>query len=81
MLCIGDLIKQYEDNYKLDNQVKEQKILYKTKEVCKKYPALTPYILDKAVKEKKLSYVKIGNTNYFNSMEIENFLNFINEDV
>ena len=68
------MIKQYENNFKKDVEVQEERKLYKTKDAVKQYPVLTIYALEKAVREKKLSYTKIGNTNYFYSTDLENFI-------
>ena len=55
--------------------------LLKTKDVIKEYPYLTIYALDKAVKDKKLPVTKIGNTNYFNTDDIEAFINIGKKDI
>lgn len=52
---------------------KEQRLI-KTKDVVKEYPILSLYALDKAVKDKRLSYIKVGNTNYFDASDIESFI-------
>lgn len=36
---------------------------------------LSKYSLKKAVDDKKISYIKVGNTNYFNAKDIEDFIN------
>lgn len=77
MYCIGDLIKKYEENNNtIDNKSidKKEQRLIKTKDVVKEYPILSLYAIDKAVKDKKLSYVKVGNTNYFDVNDIESFI-------
>ncbi len=74
MYCIGDLITEYEQNIKNANVEKKEQKLYRTKDVVKKYPFLTTYSLEKAVREKKLQVTKIGNANYYNSLDIENFI-------
>ncbi len=55
--------------------------LLKTKDVIHEYPVLTQYSLAKAVQEKKLSYTKIGNTNYFRAKDIEEFINLGKKDI
>ena len=69
MYCIGDLITEYEQNIKNANVEKKEQKLYRTKDVVKKYPFLTTYSLEKAVREKKLQVTKIGNANYYNSLD------------
>lgn len=53
---------------------KKQHRLIKTKDVVKEYPILTLYALDKAVKEEKIPYTRVGNTNYFDVDDIESFI-------
>ena len=80
--CIGSLIKQYENNLNVENTTNDKKgRLLKTKDVIKEYPYLTIYALDKAIKEKKLCFTKIGNTNYFNTDDIEVFINIGKKDI
>ena len=80
--CIGSLIKQYENNLNIENtNTDKSSRLLKTKDVIKEYPYLTIYALDKAVKDKKLSVTKIGNTNYFNTDDIEGFINIGKKDI
>lgn len=72
---IGTMIIEYEQsgNVKIDSSDNSTKLL-KMKDVIKKYPALTLYSLNKAIKEERLSVIKIGNLNYFTQEEIERFL-------
>lgn len=80
--CIGSLIKQYENNLNIENTNTDKSgRLLKTKDVIKEYPYLTIYALDKAVKDKKLPVTKIGNTNYFNTDDIEAFINIGKKDI
>lgn len=72
---IGTMIIKYEQtgNIKVDNSDSSTKLL-KMKDVINMYPALTLYSLNKAIKEERLSVIKIGNLNYFTQEEIEKFL-------
>lgn len=72
---IGTMIIKYEqnENIKFDNNDNSTKLL-KMKDVVNMYPALTLYSLNKAIKEERLSVIKIGNLNYFTKEEIEKFL-------
>lgn len=72
---IGTMIIKYEQNQniKFDNNDNSTKLL-KMKDVVNMYPALTLYSLNKAIKEERLSVIKIGNLNYFTKEEIEKFL-------
>ena len=76
MLCIANLIKEYEKNAMQPNSIFEDgnKKLCRKKEVTELYPALTNYMLDRAIKEDKLPVVKIGNVNYFDLSDIEEFI-------
>jgi hypothetical protein len=74
MYCIGDLITEYEKNINNNQEVKKEQKLYKTKDAVKRYPFLTVYSLEKAVREKKIEVTKIGNTNYYSSTDLENFI-------
>lgn len=38
------------------------------------YPALTLYSLNKAIRDEKISVIRIGNTNYFTKEEVESFI-------
>ena len=40
------------------------------------YPALTLYSLNKAIRDEKISVIKIGNINYFTKEEIERFIKY-----
>lgn len=52
----------------------KQHRLVKTKDVVKEYPILTLYALEKAVKENKIPYTRVGNTNYFDVVDIEEYI-------
>lgn len=57
----------------LINNTIEDDRLYKHKEILEMYPVLTTYSINKAVKEKKLTYTQIGNARYFKKKDIENY--------
>lgn len=70
------MVKDYEDRISNDcTEEKNDNRLLKTKDVVNEYPILTQYALAKAVQDKKLTYTKVGNTNYFCVQDIENFIN------
>lgn len=74
---IGELIIEYENsNNNFTNEMKNENStkLIKAREVTSIYPALTLYSLNKAVKEEKISVIKIGNLNYFIKEDIEEFI-------
>lgn len=74
MYCIGDLITEYGKNINGNQEEKKEQKLYKTKDAVKRYPILTVYSLEKAVREKKIEVTKIGNANYYSSIDLENFI-------
>ena len=74
---IGELIIEYENSSNnFTNEMKNENStkLIKAREVTSIYPALTLYSLNKAVKEEKISVIKIGNLNYFIKEDIEDFI-------
>mgnify|MGYP001100235928 CR=1 FL=1 len=67
---IGCLLKKYEQNLAENTTGK----LLKTKQVLEQYPLLTQYGLDQAVKENKIPIIKRGKLNFFDSRDIENYI-------
>ena len=67
---IGCLLKKYEQTL-ADNSTGK---LLKTKQVLEQYPLLTQYGLDQAVRENKLPVIKRGKLNFFDSRDIENYI-------
>lgn len=68
---IGCLLKKYEQTMTETNSTGK---LLKTKQVLEQYPLLTQYGLDQAVREKKLPVIKRGKLNFFDSRDIENYI-------
>lgn len=68
------MIKEYEDNLNTNDCEKNDNRLLKTKDAIKEFPMLTKYTLAKAVADGKLTYIKVGNTNYFRVQDLEDFL-------
>lgn len=68
---VGCLIKKYEQTLS-DNNNKGN--LLKTKQVLELYPLLTQYGLDQAVKENKIPVIKRGKLNFFDSRDIEKYI-------
>lgn len=68
---IGCLLKKYEE--KNMNEKKKSELL-KTKQVLEKYPILTQYGLDQAVKNSEIPVIKRGKLNFFESSDIEKFI-------
>lgn len=68
---IGCLLKKYEQNL-VDNSGSGN--LLKTKQVLEQYPLLTQYGLEQAVKENKIPVIKRGKLNFYDSRDIENYI-------
>ncbi len=68
---IGCLLKKYEQNL-VDNNGTGS--LLKTKQVLEKYPLLTQYGLEQAVKENKIPVIKRGKLNFYDSRDIETYI-------
>lgn len=68
---IGCLLKKYEQNMAENNNTGK---LLKTKQVLEQYPLLTQYGLDQAVRENKIPVIKRGKLNFFDSRDIENYI-------
>ena len=71
MFDVGCLLKKYEQTIAEENNSGK---LLKTKQVLEQYPLLTQYGLDQAVKEKKIPVIKRGKLNFFDSRDIENYI-------
>ncbi|HIS87148.1 MAG TPA: hypothetical protein IAB49_03330 [Candidatus Caccenecus avistercoris] len=68
---IGCLLKKYE----LSNaKSKNERNLLKTKEVLEQYPLLTQYGLEQAIKEEKIPVIKRGRLNFYDSRDIEKYI-------
>lgn len=68
---IGSLLKKYEQNIaEISNSGK----LLKTRQVLEQYPLLTQYGLEQAVKEDKIPVIKRGKLNFYDSRDIENYI-------
>ncbi len=68
---VGCLLKKYEQTLAENNNTGK---LLKTKQVLEQYPLLTQYGLDQAVRENKIPVIKRGKLNFFDSRDIENYI-------
>ena len=68
---IGCLLKKYEQSVADNNS---NGTLLKTKQVLEEYPILTQYGLEQAVRENKIPVVKRGKLNFYDSRDIENYI-------
>lgn len=68
---VGCLLKKYEQTIAENNNTGK---LLKTKQVLEQYPILTQYGLDQAVRENKIPVIKRGKLNFFDSRDIEKYI-------
>ena len=68
---IGCLLKKYEQ---VAIETKSTGKLLKTKQVLEAYPLLTQYGLEQAVKENKIPVIKRGKLNFYDTRDIENYI-------
>lgn len=68
---IGCLLKKYEQTM-IDNNSTGK--LIKTKQVLELYPLLTQYGLEQAVKEQKIPVIKRGKLNFYDTRDIEEYI-------
>lgn len=68
---IGCLLKKYEQTL-VDN--KSTGKLLKTKQVLELYPLLTQYGLEQAVRENKIPVIKRGKLNFYDTRDIESYI-------
>ena len=72
LIEIGTIINKYQKQNEVNNG---GQILLKTKEVLNRYPAISNYGLNEAIKNGFIPVVKIGKLNYFDVKDIEKYLN------
>lgn len=81
LIEIGKIIKKYQEQNEVSNG---KQVLLKTKEVLNRYPAITNYGLNEAIRNGFIPVVKIGKLNYFDTKDIEKYISsnkiLINED-
>lgn len=68
---IGCLLKKYEQTLNDNNSTGK---LLKTKQVLELYPLLTQYGLEQAVREHKIPVIKRGKLNFYDTKDIENYI-------
>ena len=71
LIEIGTIINKYQKQNEVNNG---GQILLKTKEVLNRYPAISNYGLNEAIKNGFITVVKIGKLNYFDVKDIEKYL-------
>ena len=78
LIEIGTIIKKYEEQNNT-NILKSNQLL-KTKEVIEKYPILTNYGLNDAVRRGLIPVIKRGKLNFFDSKDIEKYIDELKEN-
>lgn len=68
---IGCLLKKYEQTL-IDNNSTGK--LLKTKQVLELFPLLTQYGLEQAVREHKIPVIKRGKLNFYDTRDIEEYI-------
>ena len=71
---IGGLIKQYEDNARIQKVKQNVDQLYGISEIGEIYPKLTKHILTKAINDGLLPVTWVGNERCFYMSDIEKYL-------
>lgn len=72
LIEIGTILNKYQRQNEVNNG---NQILIKTKEVLNRYPAISNYGLNEAIRNGLIPVVKIGKLNYFDVKDIEKYLN------
>ena len=67
------MIKDYEE--KNNSKSNQKSKLLRAKEVCSMYPILTIYCLNDAVKKGLIPILKRGKLNFYDTNDIENYIN------
>lgn len=75
---IGCLLKKYEQESLKNNSTGK---LLKTKQVLELYPLLTQYGLEQAVREEKIPVIKRGRLNFYDTKDIENYIQNQKSDI
>ena len=71
LIEIGTIIKKYQDEHTIQNG---KQVLLKTKDVLERYPSISRYALNEAIKNGYIPIVKIGKLNYFDIKDIQKYL-------
>ena len=72
LIEIGTILNKYQRQNEVNNG---NQVLIKTKEVLNRYPAISNYGLNEAIRNGLIPVVKIGKLNYFDVKDIEKYLN------
>ena len=78
LIEIGTIIKKYEEQN--NTNILNNNQLLKTKEVIERYPILTNYGLNDAVRRGLIPVIKRGKLNFFDSKDIEKYIDELKEN-
>lgn len=71
LIEIGSVIKKYQNQIQVSDG---NQILLKAKEVLERYPVMSNYGLNEAVKKGAIPIVKIGKLNFYDVKDIEKYI-------
>ena len=78
LIEIGTIIKKYQEQN--NTNILNNNQLLKTKEVIERYPILTNYCLNDAVRRGLIPVIKWGKLNFFDSKDIEKYIDELKEN-
>ena len=78
LIEIGTIIKKYQEQN--NTNILNNNQLLKTKEVIERYPILTNYGLNDAVRRGLIPVIKRGKLNFFDSKDIEKYIDELKEN-
>ena len=78
LIEIGIIIKKYQEQN--NTNILNNNQLLKTKEVIERYPILTNYGLNDAVRRGLIPVIKRGKLNFFDSKDIEKYIDELKEN-
>ena len=74
ILEIGKLIKSYEENINVREELNNADKMFDINEVISIYPQLSKHLITKYINEGLIPVTRIGNHRYFYKNDIDNFL-------
>ena len=78
LIEIGTIIKKHQEQN--NTNILNNNQLLKTKEVIERYPILTNYGLNDAVRRGLIPVIKRGKLNFFDSKDIEKYIDELKEN-
>jgi len=78
---IANVIKNYEENSYVKEEIKVNDELYSINQIIELYPLLSKHILTNAINNGELKVTWLGNKRYFNLNDINEYLKLKQETV